>query len=338
MLFLLPRKAQTAPNKLMESLANSIPGASVVYLRSAARSPRLSLSMRLFDAVLLIHGLAKLLVAMRSAPVKRLHSSCFLPDVVAALLSILFRGVSYSTTVHSCISAEYALNYKWFGRIVYRVHLRALRRFDLVVCVSEQVARSLPDGLKKKVIYNAVDEKFFVVARWGVPRTTRRATRFLIVSALSPVKNVKLGITSFIEVAVDGDVLAVAGTGPCESELRSFAACRSDISFLGQVNDVPSLFSSYDCLIIPSLSEGFGLVFIEAMASGMPIVCLKLDIFVELQKIVGFDGVVFADSERQFARSLSQVRQLQLPLVPPDLSLFKYKKMIESYADVLYQC
>jgi glycosyltransferase involved in cell wall biosynthesis len=45
--------------------------------------------------------------------------------------------------------------------------------------------------------------------------------------------------------------------------------------------DMPALYRLADCLVFPSLREGFGLVVLEAMASGVPVVTSRIAPFTE---------------------------------------------------------
>jgi glycosyltransferase involved in cell wall biosynthesis len=69
--------------------------------------------------------------------------------------------------------------------------------------------------------------------------------------------------------------VALAGTGPCESELRLLAEHSAvDVRFLGFVDgaDLGRLYGAMDIFVLPSLSEPWGLVVNEAMAMGLPVV------------------------------------------------------------------
>jgi len=59
------------------------------------------------------------------------------------------------------------------------------------------------------------------------------------------------------------------------AELRAYAARRDvaeQVDFEGFRGDVASLLQEIDVLALPSLWEGFGLVLLEAMAAGRPVV------------------------------------------------------------------
>jgi glycosyltransferase involved in cell wall biosynthesis len=44
------------------------------------------------------------------------------------------------------------------------------------------------------------------------------------------------------------------------------------VVFLGFTDDIPEVMNSFDCFVMPSSSETFGLVILEAMASGLPVI------------------------------------------------------------------
>ena len=67
--------------------------------------------------------------------------------------------------------------------------------------------------------------------------------------------------------------LIIAGGGPVADEIRSwFPAERTE--FLGEVapENMPGVYASADIFVWPAVNEAYGLVLIEAQASGMPVV------------------------------------------------------------------
>jgi phosphatidylinositol alpha 1,6-mannosyltransferase len=69
--------------------------------------------------------------------------------------------------------------------------------------------------------------------------------------------------------------LVVAGTGPREAELR--AAAPPGVDFLGLLDRrsrLPDLYANCDAFVFASVTETLGLVVLEAMASGLPVVAV----------------------------------------------------------------
>jgi glycosyltransferase involved in cell wall biosynthesis len=95
----------------------------------------------------------------------------------------------------------------------------------------------------------------------------------LMVSALIPSKRVDAGIRAV--AALDDVTLVVAGRGPQEAELAALG-----IDLLGERyvcrsfdhDQMPALYRSADLLLHLTYLESFGNVYIEAMATGRPVV------------------------------------------------------------------
>lgn len=94
---------------------------------------------------------------------------------------------------------------------------------------------------------------------------------------LTQQKGIKFGLRAFALLGrqLPGVKLLVAGEGPLRNELVK-QACQLGIGeqviWLGWREDVPRLLAAIDLLLAPSLFEGFGLIFLDAMAHGLPIV------------------------------------------------------------------
>ena len=71
-----------------------------------------------------------------------------------------------------------------------------------------------------------------------------------------------------------GTLLAIAGSGPLAEALKALAAglgIADRVRFLGQVPDVRRYFSAFDLFALSSDHEPFGMVLLEAMAAGVPV-------------------------------------------------------------------
>ena len=57
-----------------------------------------------------------------------------------------------------------------------------------------------------------------------------------------------------------------------------------NVSYLGTISDKDlfSSFNQYEALIFPSTHEGFGLPALEALCCGLPVISLRLPVFLEL--------------------------------------------------------
>jgi len=77
----------------------------------------------------------------------------------------------------------------------------------------------------------------------------------------------------------------IAGDGPLRAALEAEAArlgLAQNVHFLGWRDDARALMAGLDVLLAPSLWEGFGLVFLEAMALGVPVIASRVSAIPEV--------------------------------------------------------
>jgi len=82
-------------------------------------------------------------------------------------------------------------------------------------------------------------------------------------------------------------LLDIAGGGELESEIRQLAVTKGvadKVIFTGEFEDEDKVkfYSAFDFFVFPTLAEGFGLVLIEAMYSGLPVICSDLEVLKEV--------------------------------------------------------
>lgn len=132
---------------------------------------------------------------------------------------------------------------------------------------------------------NVVDNTYYTIRsemiRQHAPQERRTLTvparYFLTVSRMSTEKNLRRLLEAFARYRKDGGLwdLVLVGSGPQEAELRETVGCYSipGVHFVGwsSYEKLPSYYALASCLVLPSMSETWGLVVNEAMASGLPV-------------------------------------------------------------------
>ena len=102
---------------------------------------------------------------------------------------------------------------------------------------------------------------------------------FLHVGRLAAEKGIQLILDAFQiarqELPPGRAHLVIAGGGPEEQRLR--ASAPKDVTFLGvldRATALPPLYASADAFVFSSITETLGLVVLEAMASGLPVIAI----------------------------------------------------------------
>jgi phosphatidylinositol alpha-1,6-mannosyltransferase len=158
----------------------------------------------------------------------------------------------------------------------------ALRGAERIFCVSnftrtEMTRHFPPAGRRAEVVYNCLEPECAITA--GLPIATCPPT-ILTVARLNYADRYK-GIDTLIQAMpeirrkVPNATLRVVGRGDDMKRLqnlRDHCNLGSAVQFLGYVNDDEMAEQMRGCRLfaLPSKNEGFGLVFIEAMANGRP--------------------------------------------------------------------
>lgn len=121
----------------------------------------------------------------------------------------------------------------------------------------------------KKYIYNE-EKSLEMKEKLGV------TDKFVVghVGRFRPQKNHSFVIDIFKEVCEKepNSILLLVGDGPLEEEIKKKVhdlGLEDKVKFLGSRDDVNDLMQAMDVFILPSLYEGFGIVLIEAQASGL---------------------------------------------------------------------
>ncbi|NQT26861.1 glycosyltransferase family 4 protein [candidate division KSB1 bacterium] len=139
------------------------------------------------------------------------------------------------------------------------------------------------DPEKIRVIYNGIDVRPFqsppeidLRESFNIPKD-----RFLIgfVGLLDERKGVPNLMAAFKLVLKETQNahLLLAGEGQLETSLREQSrSFRENVTFVGFRDDIHEIMKGIDVLVLPSLWEGFGIVLIEAMAAGTPVITTQI--------------------------------------------------------------
>lgn len=196
---------------------------------------------------------------------------------------------------------------------------------EAVICCSSYMARNVQKNLgvstdKTHVIPNAVDvSRFDVIPESGaIRKKLQRGERKLVlyVGRLVREKGLQTLLDAF-EILLKENIrarLVIVGEGPVKEELMEKVlsnGMHDHVHFTGFVDEASlvSLYKSSDVFVLPSLYEPFGIVALEAMASGVPVVVSDVG---GLSEIVenGLNGLkVPAADSKSLAAALQLVLQ-----------------------------
>lgn len=153
-----------------------------------------------------------------------------------------------------------------------------LQRWDVVTAsrVSQFITLSkfVQERLKRiyhrdsMLIYPPVDDEFYSTP---APRPPLTEPYYLIVSALAPYKRIDLAIDVFRR---RGDRLLIVGEGQDREALKRMAGPKTEFLGWRTNEELRSLYQSGRALIFPG-EEDFGIVPVEAMAAGCPVIALR---------------------------------------------------------------
>jgi glycosyltransferase involved in cell wall biosynthesis len=198
---------------------------------------------------------------------------------------------------------------------------RVINGADAVIAVSRSLKDYLVDAertepAKVSVVYNGIDAAAFDAVKPAEIEQLRSrlgidhgAPVIGTVGRLIPSK----GIDTLIKAAPDlihkvpGLKIVIAGSGPLEQSLRAAAASLGltrDIIFVGHVPDLRPYYALFDAFALPTRLEAFGLVLVEAMAAGCPVVATRTGGIPEIVKNRETGLLVPPDDPLQLAAAL----------------------------------
>ncbi len=158
------------------------------------------------------------------------------------------------------------------------------KRARLILATTEQTLGMVPPKHRHK--------SRLLLAVTAPPSTrtsgvTRQATtgklRVLFVARLLEWKGLHLGVKALATArrTAPGITLSIVGSGPAEPDIRALIqteGVEQGVEWVPRVprSEVMEIFDRHDLLIFPSLRDAGGMVILEALSRGVPVLCFKL--------------------------------------------------------------
>jgi len=202
-----------------------------------------------------------------------IHSHLLFPGGFIATILQQKKNIPNIITEHSRIS-------NYFRSRVHKILVKyTLRKADAIVAVSNslkaEISRYFPRPVR--VIHNIID-----ISRFKL--TDKADNGILNIGFLGGLGNNNKGLDLLLKsVSMSGSkgfLLHIGGNGLLKNDYMKMAqelGIESECKFYGEIphSGIPDFFSSLDLFVLPSRYETFGIVLIEAMACGIPVIATR---------------------------------------------------------------
>jgi mannosyltransferase len=232
------------------------------------------------------------------------------PRVALLQTPFLFHSSYYRTTPNRQainITTVHDFTYEYYsGGIKQKIHCRqkynAIRKADIIICISENTKRDLlkflPDVNPKKIhiVYNGVSDDYFPItdnnAHLCDSLPFPQQSYLLFVGSRTAYKRFDFAVETAKKFHFN---LIITGGGKLTEKETDFLRANIPENSFKQLNNISNhqlnlLYNHAFCLIYPSEYEGFGIPVLEAQKAGCPVVAYNGSSIVE---VVGDKTLLF---------------------------------------------
>lgn len=144
----------------------------------------------------------------------------------------------------------------------------------------------------------------------------RRLKRILFFSRIHEKKGIEVLISAFSKLIKDYPEMQLTIAGNGQTNYVNYIAslikiCSSNIRYIGKVldHDKVKLYNDHDFFVLPTYSENFGIVLLEAITCGLPLLTTKESSWTEIEK--DNLGFLIEANEKSILKGLKKVIKLQ---------------------------
>ena len=238
-----------------------------------------------------------------------IHAHCVKWAGRAAMLIAQHHRIPYVITEHlPSMIYEEEFRRASLGQWEIPLLREALEKADRVVVVSEELVDDLAPYFGKRyshqVVSNMIDTRFFHYTK----RQPSDTFRFCAIGNFIPRKGYDILAEAFRRLKSQGVNASLTLVGPDtdSASCRRLYANIPDVRFVGTTDKVGvrDILYSADALVLPTRSESQGLVLLEAMSTGIPVITTD----VVPQSVRQHDGCVTVPTEDAVSLSHAMVR------------------------------
>ena len=182
--------------------------------------------------------------------------------------------------------SEKHLKFRWFGLINWSWKVFLSNASKVTAISNYLIERARKHGFKGEgyLIPNGVSIEKFSISNSQFSKKDFGFDSFdtvLVTTSRLVEKNAVGDVIDALKLLPEDVKFLIIGSGPLERELKLKAKnlkLEARIRFLGEINhgEIPKYLHVSDIFIRPSLSEGMGSSFIEAMAVGLPVIATPI--------------------------------------------------------------
>ena len=192
----------------------------------------------------------------------------------------------------------------------------------------------LPSGSINHVIYYGLPKKQNSYKE--LKPTRLKSLRIGTIARHVHQKNIPLLLETFkklFEIEFFDGHLFIVGSGPLTGELKALSenlGIKQSVKWIHQIKDVEEFYQSLDIFVLTSHYEGFGLVLLEAMQQGIPIVARKISAISEVLGD-GHPGLLDSTNPDDFASTILKIVKSRKLL--QECVSYQYTRLDEFFID-----